>query len=74
MVQIMVKRTRKAVKRGGLRVLCGECRYEFEPRKAARELLGPRRCPRCRVRLVEPGLGFLHGRDRRSDVRPRGGA
>jgi hypothetical protein len=77
-VKILVKPRRKAPDPGAPRVMCGECRYEFGIRKQVKELRGPRRCPRCRVRLVEPGLGFLLGRDRGVGVdrrrRPDGGA
>lgn len=71
MVQVLVKPRRKKFVDDVPRALCGECGYEFPIRKKDRELRGPRRCPRCRVRLVQPGLGFLHGRDHRQ---PKGGA
>ncbi len=51
-VTVLVRRPRKRSEVKGPRVLCAECGYEFTLRKQDHELRGPRRCPKCRVRLV----------------------
>lgn len=54
-VTVLVRRPRKRPEGKGPRVLCAECGYEFGLRKQDHELRGPRRCPKCRARLVPQG-------------------